>query len=165
MSMNRIGLLVRGWGVGVILVVAGTVAHAQEATTAAQEAPEAQGGPDRVEIGVFGGTHIWNNDNELGVNDNDPGTTVPDIGVAGGLRLAVNIIPRLAIEAEGTLKPTKSKARDAHLFPIGSRRPLVFHILEGRFRPFLLSGAGWLIHPSDQQPTGKSPLNQALDFA
>ncbi len=167
MSMNRIGLLVRGLGVGFILV-GGTLARAQEATpppAPAQELPEAKGGPDRVEIGVFAGTHIWNDANELGVNDNDPGTTVPDIGVAAGLRLAVNIIPRLAIEAEGMLNPTKSKAGDASLFLIGARGHLVFHILDGRFRPFLLAGAGWLINPSDQQPTGKSPIKQDTDFA
>src|SRR5262249_10518701 len=73
--------------------------------------------------------------------------------------------PRLAIEAEGMLNPTKSKAGDANLFLIGARGHLVFHILEGRFRPFLLAGAGWLINPSDQQPTGKSPIKQDVDFA
>jgi outer membrane protein OmpA-like peptidoglycan-associated protein len=118
-----------------------------------------------VEIGVFAGTHIWNEDNELGVNDNDPGTTTPDIGVAAGLRFAFNIIPRLALEAEGMINPTKTKAGGANLILIGVRGHLVFHILNGRFRPFILAGAGGLINPSDEQPTGKAAFRQDSDFA
>src|SRR5262245_36027444 len=148
--MNRWVRLARAL-VAVGIVAGGSVARGQTTQPAPQELPPPPGSFDKVEIGVFAGTHIWNEDNELGVNDNDTRTTTPEIGVAAGLRFAFNLIPRLAIEAEGMINPTKTKAGDANLLLIGVRGHLVFHILEGQFRPFILAGAGGLINPSEEQ--------------
>src|SRR5260221_13901795 len=79
--------------VGVGLVGAAGTAHADGAS-----------GNVKLELGAFGGVHLFANDLELGVAD-DPTLTSPKNSGLAGVRLGVALPPRFAIELEGGLPP------------------------------------------------------------
>jgi len=114
-------------GLVVTLVFACAAAHADE---------------DPLELGFFGGAHIFSHTNELGAYDDDPSGTSPENAFTFGIRLGRRIVPRVRVEAELALTPTTSRTGDADLFVIGWRAHALFEILRGPIAPFVLVGIG-----------------------
>lgn len=95
----------------------------------------------RIEIGAALGGHGFSSSTELGVADqmDEPG---PSSGALLGARLAVPLTKRLAIEGEGVVIPTKDDVLRDKATVYGVRAHARFDLLTGRFRPFLVVGAG-----------------------
>ena len=111
------------------LLSLGTVAHAD---------------PLKVEIGVFGGYHLFSNTNQLG---RDVGSTTENrLKNSGtfGMRLGFIVHPLVELEAELGLIPTSAKtsAGRATALDLGYRAHILVHVLKGKVRPFILAGGG-----------------------
>jgi OOP family OmpA-OmpF porin len=107
-------------------------------TLAARRAPAY----NEVEVGGFVGAHLFSPSSELGRVDLDPRDNAPQHAFAPGLRLGFAPHPRLMIEGELALFPTRTRDGQAALVALGYRAHLLVHLLTGRVRPFLLAGAG-----------------------
>ncbi len=100
----------------------------------------AEGG---LELGGFLGTHIFSQDNELGVADVATADS-PTTSLAIGLRLAYPVFWRFSIEGEGVLLPTHARNADTNVLILGWRLNALFEFLDRKapIRPFLLVGGG-----------------------
>jgi hypothetical protein len=96
----------------------------------------------QMEVGVFLGAHLFSDTNGLGRYPNPPTDNSFSPGTAFGLRLGYVVIPRLSLEAELGLIPTGTKEGRTQVFAFGYRAHLLFHVLTGRIRPFILVGGG-----------------------
>ncbi len=105
-------------------------------------------GERRVEIGVALGGHAFSSNTELGVDDemSEPG---PSSSGLLGLRVAVPLIQRLAIEGEAVVIPTDDDVLGDEVNVFGLRAHARFDVLTGRFKPFLVVGAGAHVARSD----------------
>ncbi len=101
----------------------------------------------QVELGVFGGVHIFAHDLELGVAD-DPALPSPKSNGLFGARAALAFNRILSLEIEGVGIPTGDTIHNYRLFVVGSRAQVLAHIpvriLDGKLRPFVLAGVGAL---------------------
>ena len=101
----------------------------------------------KLELGVFGGVHLFANDLELGVAD-DPGLPSPKNAGLFGLRAALAFNPMLSLEIEGEGIPTGDRIHNFRLFIVGWRAQLLAHVpmqaFDGKLRPFVLVGGGAL---------------------
>ncbi len=106
----------------------------------------------RLTLGAFGGAHITSDKNELGVADGSGGATL-DNSVMGGLRAAYFILPRLGIELEGGILPTKARDTDVDYLAFVWRAHALVHLFEAdrSTRPFALLGFGGLSGLSDDE--------------
>src|SRR5260221_13930160 len=86
--------------VGVGLVGAAGTAHADGAFDTL-----------KLEVGAFGGVHLFANDLELGVAD-DPTLTSPKNAGLAGLRVGLVLHPMFTIELEGVLFPTADRVHN-----------------------------------------------------
>ena len=95
----------------------------------------------RLELGVALGGHAFADNSELGVADamTQPGPS--DAGLVGA-RIGVAFSPRLAVEAEAMLIPTKDDVLGDRATVLGLRAHGRFNLLTGRVRPFVLAGLG-----------------------
>jgi OOP family OmpA-OmpF porin len=102
----------------------------------------------RIEVGVAIGGHAFSSNTELGVDDemSEPG---PTSGGLLGFRIAVPIIKRLAIEGEAVMIPTDDDVLGDEIDVYGIRAHARFDLLTGRFKPFLVVGAGVHVVRSD----------------
>lgn len=102
----------------------------------------------RVEVGIALGGHAFSSSTELGVDDrmNEPGPTSSGLL---GLRLAVPINKRLAVEGEVVVIPTDDDVLRDEVDVYGLRAHVRFDLLTGRFKPFLVAGAGAHVVRSD----------------
>ena len=102
----------------------------------------------RVEVGVALGGHAFSSNTELGVDDEmtEPGPTSSGLL---GLRVAVPVIERLAIEGEAVVIPTDDDVLRDEVDVFGLRAHVRFDLLTGRFKPFLVVGAGAHVVRSD----------------
>lgn len=95
-----------------------------------------------LEPGVFGGLHLFHPEGGVGRQSTSDEGQLAHGGVFG-LRLGVELHPRAAAEAELAMAPTAAKlAPSAQVLGIGYRVQGLFHILTGRWRPFVLAGVG-----------------------
>jgi len=97
----------------------------------------------QVEVGAFGGVHLFAKNLELGIADdaainNSPKSPSPVFG----LRLALDIGPWFAIEGEGAGYPTPERKHNYKLFLTNWRIHALVHLAPGRVRPFILAGVG-----------------------
>jgi outer membrane protein OmpA-like peptidoglycan-associated protein len=99
--------------------------------------------PPRVELGVAVGGHDFSKTSELGVAD-DSSQPSPDSAGMIGVRAAVPLpmFDRLAIEAEMMIIPTKDDVMGDRDMVYGLRAQARFDLLTGRWRPFVVAGAG-----------------------
>jgi OOP family OmpA-OmpF porin len=110
----------------------------------------------KLEVGAYGGYHIFAHDLELGVAD-DPGLTTPRNAGLFGLRLAIVLHPMFALEGEGELIPTADRQFDWRAWITGERVHVRFDIpytfFDGKLQPFILAGIGGLSIVSTQGST------------
>jgi outer membrane protein OmpA-like peptidoglycan-associated protein len=102
----------------------------------------------RVEVGLALGGHAFSSNTELGVDDemSEPGPT--SSGLLGA-RVAVPIVKRVAVEGEAVMIPTDDDVLGDDIDVYGLRAHVRFDVLTGRFKPFIVAGAGAHIARSD----------------
>jgi OOP family OmpA-OmpF porin len=102
----------------------------------------------RVEVGLALGGHAFSSNTELGVDDemSEPGPT--SSGLLGA-RVAVPIVKRVAVEGEAVMIPTDDDVLGDDIDVYGLRAHVRFDVLTGRFKPFVVAGAGAHIARSD----------------
>lgn len=95
----------------------------------------------RLELGLALGGHAFSDDVELGVADH---MTEPGPSSAGllGLRAALPLTRRLAVEAEAMWIPTEDDVLGDEVTVWGLRTHARIDLRTGRLRPFVLVGAG-----------------------
>ena len=98
----------------------------------------------KLEVGGALGGHAFSSNGELGVDDvmTDPG---PVSSVAIGARAAYVVMPKLAVEGELILIPTKDDVAGDSAIAFGLRahaRYDLAHLMRGRLVPFALAGLG-----------------------
>ena len=97
---------------------------------------------DRMgEFSVFAGAHLFNENNELGIVDESDADSLTN-AVTFGVRAAFALTRMLDLEGELAITPTTARDSGVDVVAFGWRGSALFHILDGRFRPFLLAGAG-----------------------
>lgn len=101
-----------------------------------------------AEIGGFVGAHIFNDDNELGVHDQSNAESLNN-AFAFGIRAAYAVIGQLDIEGELVVIPTTSTVSDVDVVGLGWRAHALYHLVDGKVRPFLLLGAGGVTAASE----------------
>jgi OOP family OmpA-OmpF porin len=103
--------------------------------------PVAASAEPRVELGITAGAHSFSHSTELGAADDlmEPG---PSSSELLGARVAYAIVPRLAIEGELTLIPSKDDVLGDRVMVYGLGAHLRFDLLTGKLRPFVLAGVG-----------------------
>jgi OOP family OmpA-OmpF porin len=125
----------------------------------------------KLEVGAFGGVHLFANDLELGVAD-DPtymgtGLTTPKNAGLFGLRLGLVLHPMFTLEVEGGLIPTADRHHDYRAWITTERVQLRFDIpytaIDGKLQPFVLGGVGGLSIVSTQG-TEYDELKKDTDF-
>ena len=120
--------------------------------SAAVASADDHGELSKLEIGGFVGAHLFNDDNELGVDD-DPDADSPTNAVAFGIRAGYNFLPFLAAEGELAVMPTSMRQTETPLTVFGWRAHAIGYLLpqSSRVRPFALAGVGFLTSsPRDQ---------------
>ncbi|GAB4513182.1 MAG: hypothetical protein Tsb0020_31350 [Haliangiales bacterium] len=105
---------------------------------------------ERIDLGLFGGLHIFSDDNELGVADQDDANSLSnsiDIGVRG----AYEVLTQLYLEGEIDFHPTSVRGTDVGVLAFGWRAHALYDLGKGSQRPFLLLGVGGLTGFSDDE--------------
>jgi OOP family OmpA-OmpF porin len=122
------------------ILLGAAVAAAVLAAPMAAHAQDAQPQKKKLELGGFVGWHLFNQNNELGVPD-APDSQGPDDGPGLGVRMGFLFGPRFAVEGELVVIPTASNGVDVTVF--GWRVHALVHLVTaGKWRPFVLVGAG-----------------------
>lgn len=114
-----------------------------------------------IELGGFIGTHIFNDDNELGVRDEDAATSIKT-SFGFGFRLGFPVWRNLALEGELALMPSSAREGEAcgeagpecpSVLAFGWRASALWHFLgpESRVRPFALIGIGAMTSSSNDK--------------
>lgn len=96
-----------------------------------------------VETGVSAGGHLFSDSTELGAADEATQPTLKTSFLIG-LRVAVSLVPRVAVEGEAVLIPAKSDPTGESATVLGFRGHLKIDLLTGAVRPFLVAGYGGL---------------------
>lgn len=113
------------------------------------------------EIGAFGGYHLFNDDNELGVNDAPDAEALED-AITFGVRAAAGLTRLLDIEGELAIYPSKSTDTSVDVVAFGWRAHALMHFTEGKFRPFALAGVGALTSSSEDERQFGSETDLAI---
>jgi outer membrane protein OmpA-like peptidoglycan-associated protein len=95
----------------------------------------------RVELGVTAGAHAFSHSTELGAADDlmEPGPASSELL---GARIGYALLPRLAIEGELTLIPSKDDVLGDRVMVYGLAAHVRFDLLTGKLRPFVVAGLG-----------------------
>jgi outer membrane protein OmpA-like peptidoglycan-associated protein len=118
----------------------------------------------QLELGAFGGYHIFADNLELGVAD-DPGNVPhPKNGGIFGLRLAATMLPWLSLEAEAGLIPSADSIQDFRVYLMSYRLHALVHLMHGRVRPFVLAGVGAMQAASVQDNPQYTEIKKDTDF-
>ncbi len=129
----------------------------------AQEAPPPTEGL-QLELGVFGGAHLFADNLELGVAD-DPGVVPsPKTGAIFGLRLAGTLLPWLSLEGEVGGIPSADSINDYSVFLMSYKAHALVHLMHGGFRPFVLAGIGAMQAASVQDNPQYNEIKKDTDF-
>ena len=121
-------------------------------------APRARAVP--IEVGVMGGYHLFSQDLELGVLDEDK-VGQPKSFIGFGARIAVGLFSRLMVEVEGRFFPTDSDDLTSNdsASVVGYNAHLLFDLTKGKIRPFILAGGGFhTIFPASSLENNPNPL-------
>jgi OOP family OmpA-OmpF porin len=120
-----------------------SLSGANSAKASEGEAPTAQVNP--IEIGVFGGVHLYNKTSGLGRSQYSPTGISPDTGGAFGLRLSFNLNEWIGAEGEALISPTRTRDSQTREIILGYRAQIIGTFIHtGYVRPFLLVGFGAL---------------------
>jgi hypothetical protein len=93
-----------------------------------------------IEVGAFGGGHIFSSTNHLGLVPDNP-HALSNTGTFG-FRVGFQLLRRLTLETELALSPTEAAVSGDSVLTIGWRGHALVHILTKRWRPFVLVGGG-----------------------
>jgi OOP family OmpA-OmpF porin len=102
------------------------------------------------EFGVFGGIHIFNDNNELGVSD-APESESLDNALTFGVRAAFQLFGPVELEGELGISPTNTSETSVDTVVFGWRAHALMHFTDGDFRPFALVGVGALTSSSEDE--------------
>jgi OOP family OmpA-OmpF porin len=107
---------------------------------------EAKGKPDhRFDFQLFGGAHFFDKDHSLGRGTDSPQTISPKNSTVFGGRLGLHFNRWVALEAEVSAAPTKTRDGSSKMWVFGYRGNVVLHLSDSYlFQPFLLAGYGGL---------------------
>jgi outer membrane protein OmpA-like peptidoglycan-associated protein len=110
--------------------------------------PAASAEPRRIELGVTFGGHAFSENTELGVADHmsEPGATSSGLL---GLRVAMPLKKRFAVEAEAVMIPTEDDVLGDEAWVYGLRAHARVDLLTGKIKPFVVAGIGAHIVRSD----------------
>jgi len=99
---------------------------------------------ERVTIGGFVGAHLFSETIELG-NFDDSNADTPRNSIAFGIRMGYQLIPRLRIEGELAIAPSKTRQGKDDITVIGWRTQALVDLMpEERLRPFAVAGIGFI---------------------
>ena len=116
---------------------------------------------DRVSIGGFGGAHIFSQTIELGTFDQS-GADSPRNSISFGIRAGYQLIPRLRLEGELAIAPSKTRQDKDDITVIGWRTHALVDLLpEERLHPFAVAGIGFLTGA----PVATELLDEDTDLA
>jgi outer membrane protein OmpA-like peptidoglycan-associated protein len=103
--------------------------------------PAAASADRRIELGLAIGGHAFSSNGELGVADNmtEPG---PESNGLLGVRIALPLTSRLAVEGEAVAIPTEDDVLGDEAMVYGIRAHARFDLLTGKLRPFVVAGIG-----------------------
>ena len=105
---------------------------------------------NKFEVGGFVGAHLFNDDNELGVDDQNQAES-PKNSINLGIRVGYALHPLFNIEAELAVMPTSTRLSETPVTIFGWRAHALIHFTDTKFRPFAVLGAGFLTSsPRDQ---------------
>lgn len=124
--------------------------------------PVAAHAEPRVELGITAGAHSFSHSTELGVDDDlaEPG---PSSSELLGARVAYAVLPRLAIEGELTMIPSKDDVLHDRVMIYGLGAHVRFDLLTGKLRPFVVAGIGANILRSSS-PQMSNDVDQAYHW-
>ena len=116
----------------------------------------------KLEVGGTLGGHSFSRTTELGANDGttDPGPASSELV---GARLAYVVLPRLAVEGELAIIPTKDDLLGERAMVYGLGAHLRFDLLQGRVRPFVVAGFGANVLRS-ASPQMRNDVDQAYHW-
>ncbi|MFT3695574.1 MAG: OmpA family protein [Kofleriaceae bacterium] len=116
----------------------------------------------KLEIGGTLGGHSFSKTTELGANDDnsDPG---PDSSGLIGVRAAYAFLPRLAIEGEANIIPTKDDVLGDSVMVYGFGIHARVDLLTGKIRPFVVAGVGMNVLRSSS-PQMSNDVDQAYQW-
>jgi outer membrane protein OmpA-like peptidoglycan-associated protein/opacity protein-like surface antigen len=117
----------------------------------------------QLELGVFGGAHIFAKDLELGVADM-AGTPHPKLGAEFGVRVAATMLPWLSLEGEVAGIPSADSIHNYRLYLATYKLHVLVHLLHGPLRPFVLAGVDWMQVASAQPSPGPTEIAPDTDF-
>ncbi|HEY0251786.1 MAG TPA: OmpA family protein [Kofleriaceae bacterium] len=124
--------------------------------------PIAASAEPRIELGGTIGGHAFSSSTELGVSDQamEPG---PDSSGLIGARAAYVVMPRLAVEGEVSIIPTKDDVLGdrAMVYALGLHARV--DLLQGNLRPFIVAGIGANILRSSS-PQMSNDVDQAYHW-
>ena len=141
------------------VVATASTAHAEDAT-GGMELPQKG---FQLELGLFGGAHIFAKDLELGVADM-PNTPHPKLGAEMGLRVAAVMLPWVALEGEAALIPSADSVHNYRLYLMTYKVHALVHLMHGPLRPFVLAGIDWMQVASAQPSPGPTEIAKDTDF-
>ncbi len=95
----------------------------------------------RIEVGGILGAHSFSHTTELGSTD-DSAQPGPSSSSLFGARAAYVVIPRIAIEGELAIIPTKDDVLGHAAMVYGLGAHVRFDLLTGKLRPFVVAGFG-----------------------
>lgn len=116
----------------------------------------------RLELGGSLGGHSFSKTSELGANDDttDPG---PDSSELVGVRAAYVVLPRVAVEGELNLIPTKDDVLGDRVMVYGLGVHARVDLLTGKIRPFVVAGVGMNVLRSSS-PQMQNDVDQAYHW-
>jgi hypothetical protein len=116
---------------------------------------------ERITVGGFAGTHIFSETIELG-NFDDSNEDTPRNSISFGIRMGYQLIPRLRIEGELTITPSKMRQAKDDITVIGWRTQALVDLMpDERLRPFAVAGIGFLTGA----PVATDLLDEDTDLA
>ncbi len=131
------------------------------ATCIALPTAAADEGDSRVSVGGFVGTHLFSDTIELGTFDTD-GEDSPRNSISFGIRAGYQLIPRLRLEGELAITPSKTRQGKDDITVFGWRAQALVDLLpEERFHPFATVGIGFL----SGAPVATELLDEDTDLA
>ena len=135
-------------------------AYAEDAPNSGTDLPQKG---FQLELGLFGGAHIFAKDLELGVADM-PNTPHPKLGAEMGLRVAAVMLPWVALEGEAALIPSADSIHNYRLYLMTYKVHALVHLMHGPLRPFVLAGIDWMQVASAQPNPGPTEIAKDTDF-
>src|SRR5258707_485888 len=83
----------------------------------------------KMELGGFLGVHIFSENNGLGRRFYDSTANAIETGALLGVRVGVEVHPRLVLEGELAISPTQTKNGESVVTAIGWRAHVLVHLL------------------------------------